>query len=327
MLTETELRREAASSGFRPEVLDKVLHLLELVDALRSHPFLGPRLALKGGTALNLFIFDFPRLSVDIDVNYVGSTSRDEMLKERPRIERALIAVCGRLGLGVRRAASEHAGGKWRLSYNTVSSASATLELDVNFILRSPLWPPVRMSSRPLAGFETSNVPVLDLHELAAGKLAALFGRTASRDVFDVRELLARGGLDRRRLRLGFVVYGGINRRDWRRVSLDDVRVDPVAVERMLVPVLRRDAAPPKHESGSWTRRLVTECKDLLSVVLPFEPEEREFLERLNGRGEIAPELLTNDERLQAVIRAHPGLRWKSINVRKQIGLPEPDAP
>jgi len=69
MLTEAELRREAARSGFRPEVLEKVLHLLELLDALRSHPFLAPRLALKGGTALNLFLFDAPRLSVDIDVN------------------------------------------------------------------------------------------------------------------------------------------------------------------------------------------------------------------------------------------------------------------
>ncbi len=132
MLTEAELRREAARSGFRPEALEKVLHLLELLDALRSHPFLGPRLALKGGTALNLFLFDVPRLSVDIDVNYVGGASRDAMLQERPRLERALRAVCERLGMGVRRAPSEHAGGKWRLWYTAGSGASGTLEIDVN---------------------------------------------------------------------------------------------------------------------------------------------------------------------------------------------------
>lgn len=325
--TEAELRREAARSGFRPEVLEKVLRLLELLDALRSHPFLGPRLALKGGTALNLFLFDVPRLSVDIDVNYVGGSSRDAMLQERPLLERALRAVCGRLGMSVCRAPSEHAGGKWRLSYTAVSGASGTLELDVNFMFRRPLWPTVRMSSRPLGGFEASNVPVLDLHELAAGKLAALFGRTASRDLFDVRDLLVRGGLDRRRLRLGFVVYGGINRRDWRRVSLDDVHADPVEVERMLLPVLRRDTAPPKRETGAWTKRLVSECRDLLCAVLPLEPQEYEFLERLNGHGEIAPELLTDDERLQAVLREHPGLRWKAMNVRKHLGLPEADSP
>ena len=43
---------------------------------MRTHPFLGTRMALKGGTALNLFVLDFPRLSVDIDLNYVGSSDR-----------------------------------------------------------------------------------------------------------------------------------------------------------------------------------------------------------------------------------------------------------
>jgi len=51
------------------------------------------RLVLKGGTALNLFFFEVPRLSVDIDLNYVGKTERQEMLLERPEVERALESV------------------------------------------------------------------------------------------------------------------------------------------------------------------------------------------------------------------------------------------
>ena len=43
--------------------------LVRLLEAVRTHPFLGPRMALKGGTALNLFVLDLPRLSVDIDMN------------------------------------------------------------------------------------------------------------------------------------------------------------------------------------------------------------------------------------------------------------------
>jgi len=56
--------------------------LLGLLEGLRKHPYLKDRLALKGGTALNLFLFDLPCLSVDIDVNYIGSADRDVMLEE-----------------------------------------------------------------------------------------------------------------------------------------------------------------------------------------------------------------------------------------------------
>jgi len=44
----------------------------------------------KDGTALNLFHFDVPRLSVDIDLNYVGAIDRDTMLAEKPKAEQAV---------------------------------------------------------------------------------------------------------------------------------------------------------------------------------------------------------------------------------------------
>ena len=100
---------EAQATGFRPDVLEKVAQLLGLLNAIRSHPFLRDRLALKGGTALNLFVFDIPRLSVDIDLNYVGAESRSAMLEDRPRLEEALQAVFGREDFTVRRMPSEHA--------------------------------------------------------------------------------------------------------------------------------------------------------------------------------------------------------------------------
>ena len=67
------LAAEAETTGFRPDMLEKVAHLLGLLNALRSHPYLNGKLVLKGGTALNLFVFAAPRLSVDIDPNCVGA--------------------------------------------------------------------------------------------------------------------------------------------------------------------------------------------------------------------------------------------------------------
>jgi hypothetical protein len=72
-------------------VLEKVIHLLNLLEGFNSHPFLKGRLALKGGTALNLFLFDVPRLSVDIDLNYIGAADRDTMMAERLKIEQAVV--------------------------------------------------------------------------------------------------------------------------------------------------------------------------------------------------------------------------------------------
>ena len=321
MLSEADLQREAASTGFRSEALEKVVRIFQLLEGLRSHPFLKKRVVLKGGTALNLFLFDVPRLSIDIDLNYIGAVDRETMLAERPKVARAIEAVCGRLGIQVKRVPGDHAGGKWRLSYTRATGQPGALEVDVNFLLRTPLWLPVPTDSKRVGSFGATAVPMLDSHELAAGKLAALFDRAASRDLFDVRELLGTANLDTEKLRLGFIVYGGIQRRDWRTVSLDHVHVDPADVDRQLVPLLRAHVAPPRAEIVEWTERLVAECRDLLSAVLPMTATEIEFLDRLNEQGEIVPELLTSDGLLQSTIASHPGLLWKALNVRKHRGL------
>ena len=278
MLGAADLQREAEATGFRGEALEKVVRLLELLEGVRSHPFLKSRVALKGGTALNLFVFEVPRLSVDIDLNYVGAVSRDVMLAERPKVEQAIHAVCGRLGIQIKRVPGEHAGGKWRLSYPSASGRAGTLEVDVNFLLRVPLWPTVRADSRRIGAFGAAGIPMLDLHELAAGKLAALFGRSASRDLFDACELLGATTLEPERLRLGFVVYGGMNRRDWRSVAVNEVHADPREVDQQLVPLLRAGVAPARAEIAAWSERLGVECRDRLAVVLPLRAEETAFL-------------------------------------------------
>ncbi len=320
-LTPQDLSREVISTGFGGEQLEKVFRLIALLDALNSHPFLKTRIALKGGTALNLFYFDVPRLSVDIDLNYIGAADRETMLAERPKLEQAVQAVCSREGLTVKRMPSEHAGGKWRLTYVASTGGSGNLELDVNFMLRAPLWSPKIAQCFPVGSFKAAPVTVLDPHELAAGKLAALLARSANRDIFDAHRLLVAPDLDHARLRLGFVVYGGMNRKDWRTVSPGDVKGDLADASRDLVPMLRADLAPARGNITRWLDQLVAECRERLAIVLPLQPHELEFLERLNGAGDIAPEILTDDPAMQALIRDQPGLRWKALNVKKRLGV------
>ncbi len=316
-LSSAEIARCAAQTGFRSESVEKVLRLLQLLRALQGHSFLRGRLALKGGTALNLFQSDVPRLSVDIDLNYIGQSDRDSMLADRPPMEQALQAVFSREGLAVKRVPSDHAGGKWRLSYTNAAGVSDKLEVDLNFMLRTPLWPVVAMDSCMIGVPAARAIPLLDPHELAAGKLAALCARTTSRDLFDARQILSRSDLDTDKLRLAFVVYGGINRKDWRTVGLDDIDADPVELRGSLVPMLREDLAPTRSGIVDWARMLVADVRDLMTAVLPLADHERGFIERLNDYGEIVPDLLTTEPSLKAVIREHPALHWKAQNVRR----------
>jgi hypothetical protein len=313
------LVREAQLRSFRPEILEKVFQLLHLLRSFLNHPYLRDRIVLKGGTALNLFYFDVPRLSVDIDLNYIGSVERETMLQERPQVEEAVQAVCSREGFTVRRQPSEHAGGKWSLRYESGFGQGGNLEVDLNFMFREPLFPIVRMDSRLLIGSSRLEaVPVLDIHELTAGKLAALLSRQAGRDLFDVHLLLRQRELDIYKLRLAFVVYGAMSRKDWRTVSLDDVNFDTRELESRLVPVLS-EALTDGSDLEEWTDTLVSECRQSLSGLLPLNDREMEFLAKINELGQIAPDLLTADRSMQEKITRHPLLKWKAQNVREYI--------
>jgi hypothetical protein len=259
---------------------------------------------------------------VDIDLNYVGALEREAMLAERPRIEQALQAVFDREGFTTRRVPGEHAGGKWVLRYESASGQGGNLEVDLNFMFRVPLWQATIQDSHPVGSWRATGIPVLDLHELAAGKLAALLLRRQARDLFDSHQLLRTETLDLARLRLGFLVYGAMNRRDWRTVSLDDVDFEPGELARQLLPTLRGHALKAMGDLAAFGVRLVTECREALGAVLPFTESERAFLDLLLDRGVIDPTLLTSDPALRQRIQDHPLLEWKALNVREYASKP-----
>ena len=80
MMSKDLLLKEARANNYKPEILEKVYRLLTTLDQFMSVPYLRDRLVLKGGTALNLFYFnEVPRLSIDIDLNYVGKLEREHV--------------------------------------------------------------------------------------------------------------------------------------------------------------------------------------------------------------------------------------------------------
>lgn len=317
----SEVLQATEATGFKADMVEKVLHLLNLLNTLNSHPFLKNKWVLKGGTALNMFMLDLPRLSVDIDLNYIGVLDREEMLAERPKIEQAAQAVFSREGFTTKRVPDEHAGGKWRLSYQSYTGQSGNLEVDMNFMFRQPLWDIQPADSHPFGDFQSKNIPVLDIHELVAGKLAALLARGQARDLFDCHRILSMEHLEQNQLRVAFVTYGGMNRKDWRTVSIEDVDFDTAELTRLLIPTLHVRETKERVSPSEYGTRLVRECREGLSAVLPFTDSERAFLDLLLDRGMIDPTLLTADESLQRRIQCQPLLEWKALNVRRHKGL------
>lgn len=316
-LRQEDLQNIAKKAGFRAEMLEKVIRLIELLNELFDNTFLKQRLALKGGTALNLFYFNLPRLSVDIDLNYIGAVDRNTMIEERKEIEAILIALCKRSGFTIKRVATEHAGGKWRLNYASVVQPGGNLEIDLSYLYRVIFWPIAVKDSFLVGQYQAKNIPLLDIHELAAGKLAALMSRRASRDLYDAHRLLvspnSRQKIDMERLRLAFLIYGGMNRRDWRTIKIEDIGFDSTELQNKLIPVLNQNDL----QQTSFAERLVTECQDILAHLLSFNENEKNFFDRLLDRGEIESSLITLDAELQKKINLHPGLLWKAQNVKK----------
>lgn len=163
--------------------------------------------ALKGGTAINLFLLDLPRLSVDIDLTYLPVSNYDEA---RKGIDRALHRIRGRL-LGSSPPFEVAAGGgdaTGLIDTLKVSRDGAGIKIEVNPVLRGTLHPTRPLAIRPAAEehFGFARMAVLAHEDLYAGKLVAALDRQHPRDLFDVKLLLENDGLTDPLFR-AFLVY------------------------------------------------------------------------------------------------------------------------
>ena len=311
------LQRIASETGYQAGTLEKVMRLLDILQEIARDRTLSERLALKGGTALNVFHLGLDRLSVDIDLNYVGALDRGAMEAERPEVETALNRLLSSQGYTVRRRPDEHAGGKWLTRFASSLGGNATLELDINYMARQPLFGVARVSSVALGDMSASDVLVLDLQEIIAGKLVALFDRHAARDLFDARRILSMEGLDWKNIKAAFLAFGACARRDWRTVSIDAINVDPRELRQKLMICLPRGYFGGKDGINPWIEETVAFCRERFAFLLDLTETELDFLDAVLDRGEINAGLLGISPEIRARITAMPMLAWKCKNIRE----------
>ena len=313
MISKEALLKDAKQYHYKPEILEKVYWLLETLQQIAQVPRLRDKLVLKGGTALNLFHFDnVPRLSVDIDLNYVGQINRAAMIQERPMINTAIKQILSQNKLELYRNPKNYSGGKMIWRYSSVLGQKGNLEIDLNYMYRKPLWPVQLLS--PTFNKDKDNdfkFPVLDLHELAAGKLSALFNRTASRDLYDAHHLLTKCQLDNEKLRLTFVVYISMTQKELSSLMIESIIPDERDVHNRLIPVMMQENIPKNRTTiKAWANTLAQELKEALKQILPLRQNEIDFILKMREQNKIDPTILTDDIHLQNIITEHPALLW-----------------
>ena len=170
-------------------------------------PFLNdePCFALKGGTAINLFVQPFPRLSVDIDLAYLPLEPRDEALHRCRKALQRLAQAIGTQLPGVKAELQDNRRDELRI---LVRRGRSQVKVEVSPVLRGTVHPPQQLDVVEAVEDEYgfASVQVVSLPDLYGGKLCAALDRQHPRDLFDVKLLLDQGGLDRSVFE-GFLVY------------------------------------------------------------------------------------------------------------------------
>ena len=165
-----------------------------------------PVFALKGGTAINLFYRDMPRLSVDIDLVYLPVEDRATSLRG---IDAALDRIVDRIAKsGQSYRARRIAGGGDNDTRIEVTDGRARIKIETSPVLRGSVYPPI---TRALADsvtdeFGFAEMQLLAFEDLYASKLHAALDRKHPRDLFDLKLLCENEGLSDN-LFLTFMVY------------------------------------------------------------------------------------------------------------------------
>jgi predicted nucleotidyltransferase component of viral defense system len=161
--------------------------------------------ALKGGTAINLFVRDMPRLSVDVDLTYVPVGPRTASLAA---IDSAMKRIAERIKKLIPDSQITTSGSEGAITRLIVRQGRVQTKIEVTPVLRGCVYEPETrsVSEAVEAAFGFAEISVVSFADLYGGKIVAALDRQHPRDLFDVRDLLANEGIDDA-LRKAFIVY------------------------------------------------------------------------------------------------------------------------
>lgn len=306
----------AKDNGFRSETLEKVLRLIDVLDFISKTDELSPYLVLKGGTSINFTVFNLPRLSVDIDLDFSFSGTRDEMLNKRKEIT----AIIRRYMEINNYSLSDETKSKYALdsfvfNYNNNFGNKDNLKIEINYMNRTHVYETItrNVSISFLTSFKTLT---LNKYELYGSKIKALIERCTIRDVYDVYHMLKENLFNESEFNLVkkcvifYMAIGKTTDRPFNEVLIDfETKINAYMVDKV-----------PQYLSSTLKKNdkfsmivAVNMVKDFVSTLMKLNESEIKFINEFENSN-YHPELLFDDNEIINRIKNHPMALWKISN-------------
>jgi len=252
--------------------------------------------ALHGGTAINLFVRDLPRLSVDIDLTYLPIEDRPTTLSN---ISSALVRIKNRIEQALPNIRVQH---KEEIGKLIISSQKTEIKVEVNLVGRGTISEPVKMvlCDKAQDAFEAFvEIPVVPLGQLYGGKICAALDRQHPRDLFDVRHLLDNEGFTDD-IRRGFLFCLLASDRPINEVITPNFQDHRKAMENQFTGMSAEEFS---YEDFEATR------KELVKVIHDnLTDEDKAFLLSVKN---VTPDWSIYD------FERFPAIQWKLLNLQK----------
>jgi len=298
----------SVKTRFQVDIVEKAYRLSDMLRGLNEIESIRENLVLKGGTAINFLYFDVPRLSVDIDFDYIGSVKKEIMIRDRRNIRGILQRFFKKQGYKVE-VREPYALFQSTLSYINSAGNNDNIKVEINFFNRVPVFDVVERRFVDIFGFKDFNVITLVPEDLFGRKLRALVTRLSARDLYDVYQLLSSGiKIDSELLRKCFIFYLCCHGdpRDIKLSVIDEITM--LDVKSTLHPLLRKGEKITLNQ-------LMKPVKPFLKELFLFNNEENEFITRLFDDKTYTPDLLFKDIDYNRHIKDHPGIKWRIQNL------------
>lgn len=303
-----EVGRAAQQHGFVRDTFEKVLRLREILRYLNEEEYLKEHLLLKGGTAINLTVFDLPRLSVDIDMDYTPNDTKENMLIARERISTLIKEYMEAEEYQLsKNSRLTHSLDAFYYQYQNSGGNRDMIKIELNYSLRVHIFEPVHRKIVPKAFDDGMTIRMVTPMEIFAAKGNALISRAAARDLYDWGNLIAPNlfAEERDLFRKCFVFYATISaekvNKDFNTAAIDSLNFEKI--RRDLFPVLSK-------KDNFMLEERKQKAKDYIADLTKLTEKEHEYVERFIAK-EYIPELLFDDKTIVERIRDHPMAIWK----------------
>lgn len=306
--TKADLAALAEEYNFVRDTLEKVLRLADILTFINSNADTQKSLCLKGGTAINLTVFNLPRLSVDIDLDFCGALDKSEMLSRRQIITSDIKKYMFSQGYALSPQSKEvHSLDSFVFSYTNSGGSKDNIKVEINYSLRSHIFEPKERTVLPVVLSNELKVFALEPVELFAAKTNALLSRAAARDLYDTYNLVHFGLLDDQieLLRKCVIIYTVISQE-----TISDT-YDIAAIDRISFQKIKTDLLPViKRGTHIDLEAIKKDVKQFLTELLVLSDDEKQFLELFKQKI-FRPELVIDDEKIIERLNAHPMIKWK----------------